>query len=53
MVKDLVCGADVDETKSILKVEKDGATHYFCSTSCQKRFKSDSQKYLKAVAPKA
>ena len=50
MVKDLVCGANVDETKSILKVEKDGVTHYFCSTSCQKRFRADRKKYLKAEA---
>jgi len=46
MVKDIVCKADVDETKSMLKVEKDGATHYFCSTGCMKRFKADSKKYL-------
>ena len=50
MVKDIVCGADVDETKSMLKVEKDGATHFFCSNSCIKRFKADAQKYLKALA---
>jgi Cu+-exporting ATPase len=47
MVKDPVCGANVDEAKSILKIEKDGATHFFCSKSCMKRFKSDSQKFLK------
>jgi len=50
MVKDLVCGADVDETKSILKVEKDGKTYFFCCTSCQKKFKSDSQKFLNKAA---
>lgn len=54
MVKDLVCGSDVDETKSMLKLEKDGLTHYFCSNSCLKRFKSDTKRYLKpaAAAPK-
>lgn len=50
MVKDLVCGSDVDETKSILKVDKDGATYFFCCTKCVKKFKSDSQKYLKVPA---
>ena len=49
MVKDPVCGADVDDKKSMLKVDKDGATHFFCSNSCMKRFKSDSAKYLKAA----
>ena len=53
MVKDPVCGADVNEEKSGLKVEKDGATHYFCSTGCMKRFKSDTKRYLKPAAPKA
>ena len=48
MVKDPVCGADVNEAQSMLKVEKDGVTHFFCSNSCLKRFKSDTNKYLKA-----
>jgi YHS domain-containing protein len=52
MVKDLVCGADVNEKQSMLKVDKDGSTHYFCSTGCLKRFKADSQKYIKAAAAK-
>jgi len=48
MVKDPVCGAEVDDKKALLKLDKDGVTHYFCSNSCLKRFKSDSQKFLKA-----
>jgi Cu+-exporting ATPase len=47
MVKDPVCGSDVDEMKSILKVDKDGATYFFCCTKCVKKFKSDSARYLK------
>ena len=47
MVKDPVCGMEVDEKKSLLKLDKDGVTHFFCSNSCMKRFKSDSQKFLK------
>lgn len=49
MVKDPVCGMDVDEKKSGLKVEKDGATHFFCSNGCMKKFKADTAKYLKPV----
>ena len=49
MVKDPVCGMDVDEKKSVLKVEKEGATHFFCSTGCMKRFKADRNKFLKAT----
>lgn len=55
MVQCPVCSSAVNEAVSMLKVEKDAKTHYFCSNTCMKRFKSDSQKYLKPVvaAPKA
>ena len=48
MVKDPVCGSDVNEAKSILKIDKDGSTHYFCSTMCMKKFKSHSKKFAPA-----
>lgn len=37
MVKDLVCGMDVDpKAPSTLKVQHDGQTYYFCSEHCKK-----------------
>ncbi len=52
MVKDPVCGSAVDEAKSMLKVDKDGATHYFCSTMCMKKFKGNSKRYIPAPPAK-
>ncbi len=34
MVKDPVCGMDVDESRS-LKLEKGGKTFFFCSKNCE------------------
>jgi Cu+-exporting ATPase len=39
MAKDPVCGMAVDESKAI-KVQKDNATYYFCSTHCKEKFLS-------------
>ena len=37
MIKDPVCGMDVDESKT-LKSEKNGNTYFFCSKNCQDKF---------------
>jgi P-type Cu+ transporter len=46
MVKDPVCGMEVDEKKTTLKTEYQGKTYYFCSTACLKRFSLEPEKYL-------
>jgi YHS domain-containing protein len=46
MVKDVVCGMDVDEKTSTTKSEYKGKMYYFCSTGCKKSFDSDPEKYL-------
>lgn len=35
---DLICGMDVDITKTSLKHEHNGKTYYFCSDHCLGKF---------------
>jgi YHS domain-containing protein len=46
MVKDPVCGMDVDPKGAAAKSEYQGTTYYFCSAGCKKEFDSNPQKYL-------
>ena len=47
MVKDPVCGMDVDETKTEFKAEHMGKTYYFCSASCKTKFEATPHEYMK------
>jgi YHS domain-containing protein len=46
MVKDLVCGMQVDESKAKAKAVYQGKTYYFCSHSCQEKFLSSPDKFI-------
>ncbi len=46
LVKDPVCGMDVDPAKAAGSVEHRGQAVYFCSRHCLERFRSDPAKYL-------
>jgi Cu+-exporting ATPase len=46
LVKDPVCGMDVDPVASKHRVQHGGETFYFCSEHCQARFESSPEKYL-------
>ncbi|MGC8496986.1 MAG: YHS domain-containing protein [Thermoplasmata archaeon] len=48
MVKDPVCGMEVDE-KTAIKTEYDGKKYYFCDESCKTEFEKNPSKYLKEV----
>ena len=48
MVKDLVCGMDVDENKAG-NMEYKGKTYYFCAPGCKASFEKDPEKYLKST----
>ncbi len=41
MAKDPICGMEVDNTKAI-KIDSSGATYYFCSEHCKKKFEARS-----------
>lgn len=48
MVKDPICGMDVDPISAAGKSEYLGQTYYFCSSGCKKAFDKEPQKYIKA-----
>jgi YHS domain-containing protein len=45
MVKDPVCGMDVDPKKAAGKSEYGGQTYYFCSSGRKKAFDKEPTKY--------
>ncbi len=47
MVKDPVCGMEVDEKTTKHKTGQKGKTYYFCCSSCQKTFEEKPDKYIK------
>jgi len=44
---DPVCGMKIDPEKAAETETHDGATWYFCSSSCAKKFRADPEKYTK------
>ena len=48
MVKDPVCGMDVDPKSSKYSMEYGGNAYYFCSEQCLNKFTSNPGKYLEA-----
>jgi len=47
MVRDPVCGMEVDEEKAAASSEYKGKIYYFCSKGCQAAFNIDPEKHLK------
>lgn len=47
MVKDLVCGMDVDPSKTKFESEHDGKKYYFCAKHCKMQFDKEPKKYVK------
>ncbi|WP_405000911.1 heavy metal translocating P-type ATPase [Halomonas sp.] len=50
VVKDPVCGMDVDPHETEHRAAHAGKTWYFCSAKCQDKFESDPEGYLEATA---
>ena len=46
IVKDPVCGMDVDTETSQLSLVHDGETYWFCGKGCLLEFKDDPDTYL-------
>ena len=46
LVKDPVCGMDVDPVKAAGKSEHKGKVYYFCSEHCKKRFDANPEAIL-------
>ncbi|MEN6300672.1 MAG: YHS domain-containing protein [Anaerolineaceae bacterium] len=49
MLKDPVCGMEVDAKTAAGKSEYLGVTYYFCSNGCKKAFDKEPQKYVGKV----
>ena len=49
MLKDPVCGMDVDPKYATYKTEYKGQAYYFCSPGCKKAFDSEPEKYSMAI----
>jgi len=45
MVIDLVCGMELDPSKTELRSTYKEQTYYFCSDGCKKHFDNDPEKY--------
>lgn len=45
MVKDVVCGMQIDEKTAAAKSEYEGTTYYFCSAGCKVRFDQNPSRY--------
>ena len=45
MVKDPVCGMEIDPKTAAGKSEYQGQTYYFCCSGCKKSFDKEPQKY--------
>ena len=48
MVKDPVCGMNVDPHTAAHKAKQAGGSYYFCSAGCRAKFVADPQRYLSA-----
>jgi YHS domain-containing protein len=45
MVKDPVCGMEVDPKTATEKSDYQGKTYYFCSAGCKKAFEKEPRKF--------
>jgi len=50
MVKDTVCGMEVDEKTTAYKSIQANNVYYFCSATCQNEFNKNPQKYLQQTS---
>ncbi len=51
MVKDPVCGMEIDPKTAAGKSEYQGQTYYFCSPGCKRDFDKDPAKYIGKSQP--
>lgn len=51
LVKDPVCGMDVDPAKTAHHADHAGRTWHFCSAGCAIKFRADPERYLTPQAP--
>lgn len=47
LVKDLVCGMEIDPATAAGSSEYEGQTHYFCNLNCKRSFDAEPGKYAR------
>ncbi|RRA50405.1 YHS domain-containing protein [Acidipila sp. EB88] len=47
MVKDVVCGMQIDSNEAAGKSEYQGQTYYFCAPGCKRKFDANPQQFVK------
>lgn len=47
MVKDVVCGMQIDPNEAAGKSEYQGQTYYFCAPGCKRKFDANPQQIVK------
>jgi Cu+-exporting ATPase len=53
VVKDPVCGMDVETASAAGHTEHDGQTYYFCGSNCKEKFDHNPAQYLGKSAAKS
>ncbi len=46
MVRDPVCGMEIDEKKAPLRSDYQGRTYYFCAPGCKAEFDRNPERFL-------
>jgi Cu+-exporting ATPase len=46
LVKDLVCGMDIEPASAAATSVHNGVTYYFCAESCKQEFDADPAKFV-------
>ena len=50
MVKDVVCGMEVDSSKTTITADYEGKKYYFCAEECKEKFLEKPAEYAMAAA---
>ena len=50
LVKDLVCGMEIDPATAAATSEYKGVTYYFCAESCKQEFDANPSKFLNGAS---
>jgi len=46
MVKDPVCGMEIDESQAAAQTTHDGQAYFFCSEDCRNTFENDPKEFV-------
>ncbi len=53
VIKDVVCGMEIDVNSATTKSEYKGRAYYFCSSSCKSKFDKAPESFLQPSGDKA